>query len=183
MNSSDLITRIGEQFGNGIAQLIRSVRAFAVTVERIDGDKAYVSLFSRNSTMPVPLTPYGIKGTLFKITPAVGSLAVISFMNGDENTPFFVAFSQVDECLLTVGESKIKITDELIEFNGGTLKGLVAIDALTQRLNKLQSEVNAVVQRLNTHVHVSNGVVLTAPFAQTVSSFSNNDYINEKITQ
>lgn len=192
-NSSDILTRIGEQFGDSIAGLVRTLRAYAVTVASIDETEnvAMVTLYDDRATFPVPLMLQNIAGGMFTVKPAIDSTAVISFMNGDENTPFFVAVSEVDEFMFVVGESKIRVIDGLIEMNGGTLNGLVAIDNLTKRLNKLQSELANIVSTFNSHTHPytwSDGAGAGTTSASTSratnpSTFQNNEYENTKIKQ
>lgn len=92
---------------------------------------------------------------------------------------------------LKTGASTLKMNNDIIEFNGGGLKGLVELDNLTSKLN-------AFVNTFNSHTHnvpagsflvsATAGVPSPAPVpvtspTQSAQSFNASDYENEKITQ
>lgn len=92
---------------------------------------------------------------------------------------------------LKTGASTLKMNNDIIEFNGGGLKGLVELDNLTSKLN-------AFVSTFNSHTHnvpagsflvsATAGVPSPAPVpvtspTQSAQSFNASDYENEKITQ
>lgn len=225
-NSSDMLTQIGEKFGDAVAQLVRTVRAYAVTVSRIDTEQnvAYVTFYSDEAEFPISMSLLGYG--MVTAVPNVGSLAVISFMNGDDTTPFFVAYEAVDslifkrgkteirwnitpperddegneieaetddEISIVVDTSSIRIVKDLIEINGGSLGDLVVIGKLTERLNKLQSEIDDIQSNIASHTHtVSTTGSAAAQTGQTtgttytrkqLTQVENTDYNNEKITQ
>ena len=94
---------------------------------------------------------------------------------------------------LKTGASTLKMNNDIIEFNGGGLKGLVELDNLTSKLNTFVQSFNSFVSTYNTHSHpVSTAGSATAQTgsttgivgsAQTAQSFNASDYENEKITQ
>ena len=85
------------------------------------------------------------------------------------------------------------MNNDIIEFNGGGLKGLVELDNLTSKLNTFVQSFNSFVSTYNTHSHpVSTAGSATAQTgsttgivgsAQTAQTFNASDYENEKITQ
>lgn len=92
---------------------------------------------------------------------------------------------------LKTGASTLKMNNDIIEFNGGGLKGLVELDNLTSKLNTF-------VNTFNSHTHnvpagsflvgATAGVPSPAPVPvtspmQSAQSFNASDYENEKITQ
>lgn len=92
---------------------------------------------------------------------------------------------------LKTGASTLKMNNDIIEFNGGGLKGLVELDNLTSKLNGF-------VNTFNSHTHnvpagsflvgATAGVPSPAPVPvtspmQSAQSFVASDYENEKITQ
>lgn len=94
---------------------------------------------------------------------------------------------------LKTGASTLKMNNDIIEFNGGGLKGLVELDNLTTKLNAFVSSFNTFVSTYNGHSHsVSTAGSATAQTgsttgivgtAQSAQSFNASDYENEKITQ
>lgn len=93
--------------------------------------------------------------------------------------------------LNVMDSSEIHLMDGLIQMNGGELDGLVAINALTSRLNKLQSEIDSIVQSYNGHVHTftwagtsgTANTLATASTATSPSTFDKSEYENKNITQ
>ena len=96
-----------------------------------------------------------------------------------------------EELDLKTGASTLKMNNDIIEFNGGGLKGLVELDNLTSKLNGF-------VNTFNSHTHnvpagsflvgATAGVPSPAPVPvtspmQSAQSFVASDYENEKITQ
>ena len=107
----------------------------------------------------------------------------------DGDLPSIIANLLLEQ--LNSGESTLKMNNEIIEFNGGGLKGLVELDNLTSKLN-------AFVNTFNSHTHnvpagsflvgATAGVPSPAPVPvtspmQSAQSFNASDYENEKITQ
>lgn len=182
-DNSDLLTRIGEQFGDAIADLVQSLRAYSVTIDSVDDENAYGYMYEGDEPLPIPLAY--MQG-MFKITPNVGSLSIIQFANGDPNAPFFIAHSEPDKIeiirgktsvvweitpperdedgepidgetddvlTLTVDTSSMMMKKDLIEFNGGTLNQMVVIGDLTARLNKMQEEIDKIQTNIASHTH------------------------------
>ncbi|NLV87539.1 MAG: hypothetical protein GX025_10060 [Clostridiales bacterium] len=193
----DVWNAIGERFGNDIADLVRSVRAFAVTVDKVseDGETAYVRIYEGDESLPVPTQLAAIPKGMLRVIPTAESLAVVQLVNGDDEQPHFIAFSEVDEILLTIGESTIRMDTDVIEMNGGTLNGLVILGKLTERLNKLQGEINDIQTNIANHSHtyidsVVSGATPT-PKSTTATSYTrkkltevkDSDYENEKVKQ
>lgn len=254
--ADDLYTRIGEAFGDAVADLVGTARERTVTIKEIDEDNnnAYVYIFQEeDEALPVPLSFMHISEGMLRVFPNVGSLASIVFINGDENTPMFTGFSQIDrieisrgkttlswkitpperdpetgdepedaetedELTLTMGTSVVNVTneainvtgddinltagastihmvDDVIEMNGGGLNGLVIVGKLTERLNKLQSEIDQIQANIASHSHTyidSVGQAATpVPKDTTATTYTNvaltnvtdDDYVNKKITQ
>lgn len=108
------------------------------------------------------------------ITPKVGSSVVVGSLSGDLSE---LVVLQVDEV-------------ESIEINGGELGGLIKIEDLTNKLNKLVREVNALKNTFNGHTHngtitgtaaggaVTGSCTCAAPAqqAQEASEFDKDDY-------
>lgn len=98
-----------------------------------------------------------------------------------------------DEVNVTVGNSKVRITPDLIEMNEGSLDGLVIVGKLTERLNRLQQQIEAIQSAIASHSHLVAtsgsatqhvGNTTTTIYAKVnVDSFDNSDYENEKIKQ
>ncbi len=181
-----------------------------VTVESVDEENnvANVTIFEGDTPIQVPLSLFNIGTSNVTIVPTVGSVAVIANPNGDDNNPQFLWFESVDKVSfkrgsisatlqvdpddeskdsisLSLGESSIDVTSDLIQFNGGSLGALVAIRKLTERLNKLKSELDTLQNNIATHTHPAPGGTTSTPtfIKANISSFSDDDYANEKIKQ
>lgn len=211
--SYDPAEEAGGAFGAFLAQMFYTVRTVLVTVKSVDeaNGVAQVYLFEEDKTFPVPLSLYGTEEYGMVHVPTEGSAALITFIDGDINRPVFVGISKIDkwafkrnetaitfttdpdEVNVTVGNSKIRITPDLIEMNGGSLDGLVIIGKLTERLNRLQQQIEAIQSAIASHSHLvatsgsatqQVGNTTTTIYAKVnVDSFDNSDYENEKIKQ
>lgn len=77
--------------------------------------------------------------------------------------------------------------------NEGSLDGLVIVGKLTERLNRLQQQIEAIQSAIASHSHLvatsgsatqQVGNTTTTTYAKVnVDSFDNSDYENEKIKQ
>lgn len=211
--SYDPAEEAGGDFGTFLAQMFYTVRTVLVTVKSVDeaNGVAQVYLFEEDKTFPVPLSLYGTEEYGMVHVPTEGSAALITFIDGDINRPVFVGISEIDkwafkrnetaitfttdpdEVNVTVGNSKIRITPDLIEMNEGSLDGLVIVGKLTERLNRLQQQIEAIQSAIASHSHLvatsgsatqQVGNTTTTTYAKVnVDSFDNSDYENEKIKQ
>ena len=211
--SYDPAEEAGGAFGAFLAQMFSTVRTVLATVKEVDeaNGVAQVYLFEEDKTFPVPLSLYGTEEYGMVHVPTEGSAALITFIDGDINRPVFVGISEIDkwafkrnetaitfttdpdEVNVTVGNSKVRITPDLIELNEGSLDGLVIVGKLTERLNRLQQQIEAIQSAIALHSHLvatsgsatqQVGNTTTTTYAKVnVDSFDNSDYENEKIKQ
>lgn len=215
-------------FASSIAGHVRTATLKSVTVQSVDDEYAYVSVFDDDTPTAVPLTITGLPQGMARRVPNVGSACIVGFIDGNENSPFLVACNEVDtftlkrgktelkwvvtplgrddngdavegetddEITLTLDTASVRIAKDIIEFNGGTLGDLVVIQKLTDRLNKLQGEIDRIQSAISSHTHVyidSKGqgatpvssVTNPASYSKvTLTNVQNSDYNNEKITQ
>lgn len=210
MKRGSIAEAAGEEFGSELARMLRRFVLKTVTIESVDEENnvANVTIFEGDAHIQVPLSLFNIGTANVTIVPTVGSVAVIANPNGDDNNPQFLWFESVDKVSfkrgsvsatlqvdpddeskdsisLSLGESSIDVTSDLIQFNGGSLGALVAISRLTERLNKLKSELDTLQNNIATHTHPAPGGTTSTPtfIKAKISSFSDDDYANEKIKQ
>ena len=210
MKRGSIAEAAGEEFGSELARMLRRFVLKTVTIESVDEENnvANVTIFEGDAPIQVPLSLFNIGTSNVTIVPTVGSVAVIANPNGDDNNPQFLWFESVDKVSfkrgsisatlqvdpddeskdsisLSLGESSIDVTSDLIQFNGGSLGALVAISRLTERLNKLKSELDTLQNSIATHTHPAPGGTTSTPtfIKAKISSFSDDDYANEKIKQ
>lgn len=216
--SYDQAEEAGGNFGMSLAQMFSTVRTVLVTVKSVDtaNGVAQVYLFEEDKTFPVPLSLYGTEEYGTTCVPTEGSAALITYIDGDLNRPVFMGVSETDkwefkrgqtvvtfttdpddsskdEVSVVVGNSKVRMTPDLIELNEGSLDGLVIVGKLTERLNKLQQQIDQIQSAISSHTHtVSTTGSATAQTGATtgtiysrvsVDKFNNSDYENEKIKQ
>ena len=210
MKRGSIAEAAGEEFGSELARMLRRFVLKTVTIESVDEENnvANVTIFEGDTPIQVSLSLFNIGTSNVTIVPTVGSVAVIANPNGDDNNPQFLWFESVDKVSfkrgsisatlqvdpddeskdsisLSLGESSIDVTSDLIQFNGGSLGALVAISRLTERLNKLKSELDTLQNNIATHTHPAPGGTTATPtfIKAKISSFSDDDYANEKIKQ
>lgn len=139
------------------------------------------------------------------LIPAIGSTIIVSYSS--YNQPFVSLFSelakivlvagqenasiQIDEdgVLLEIAETKLLISDGLTQFNQGSLGGLVKVIELTQKLNNLESKVNDIISKFNSHTHIltlstgtGSAAATSNPVSGTLTPTQRGDIENTKIT-
>lgn len=115
------------------------------------------------------------------IYPVVGSKVIISLIDNDAASAFVSQYTEIEELLLELqtgtklkfkpngdvdldcsrvnlkASSRINIDAPSTVINGGSLMGLVKIQALVARLNLLESTLNALIADYNVHFHIWPG--------------------------
>lgn len=179
------LKQIGEQFGAQLINVIDSALLHSVEVSKVEETYAEVYEFEGDAPIRVPLLVLNAGAAMLKVLPKEGSTALILYANGRVEKPIFVGFTEVDEINVSVGESSVNITDGLIEFNGGENKGMVLVKKLTERLNKLQEEIEQIQTAIIAHTHPTpSGESGTPTYTKaTISRFDVSEYANDKITQ
>lgn len=182
-----LLKQIGEEFGSAISELVNRGITRIVTVKKVEDEFAEVEDFEGDPLLRVPLRFLNIGTTVLKVVPKTDTTAAIVLLEGGANTPYFVGFSEVESTELLVGESSVLVESDKITFNGGENNGLVIVGKLTERLNKLQSEIDAIQNAITAHTHAcptGGGTTTATTYAKVnVSKFQDSDYENEKIVQ
>lgn len=191
MKENNVLKSIGEKFGSAIVELVRVNRAFTVTVLEVDDTYAYVTMTGGKEKMSVPLTCTSINFGYLKVTPTLDSIAIVTLANGADNAPFFIAFSEVDEITLTIGESTVRINTDVWVFNGGTLGGLTKTQELKTQLDKVTARIDGIIDAINNGVPspgaadggaaLQTSIKAALALLVNVEDFSNIE--NEKITQ
>lgn len=177
------LQRIGEQFAVTLANLIGKNAIRSVKVEKVDGDTIIAT--RGDVTFRVRPALFGQTDKFLAVYPKVGSTAAIAYINGDSSTPYIVACTEIDRVAIKVGESTIGVEGDTITFNGGENGGMVLVEKLTDKLNQLQREIDAIQTAIAAHSHgtpvgATTGTVYTRV---NVSGFNASDYENDKIKQ
>ena len=134
------------------AEIARAIRAitggnggtalFTAEVKSVEGETCTV-LVGELEVPDVLLTPAdeGAKGKLV-ITPKVGSQVTVADLSGGELRHLAVVhWGEVE---------KISLTADSIELNGGDNGGLVKIEALTDKINNIEKDINKLKQAFTT---------------------------------
>lgn len=202
------LREIGERFGEQIMRLVGQGMARTVSVDSVEDDYANVVVFEGDAMLRVPLTLLGMENAMLRITPTVGSTAVILNLDSNIETPYFLAFESIDKVEfvrsktsvslsvdadddskdtldVAVGDSTLHVTSDEIVINGGENKGLVITPKLTERLNKLENEIDAIQNAIMSHSHAVAGSATSGTVYTKVqlTSFKDEDYENDKVKQ
>lgn len=95
------------------------------------------------------------------LLPTVGSRAVIGIIEGQATYAFLIMASKVDSINIKV-QNKLAIRIDaggVITINGDGNKGLVMIEPLVDKLNRLEDKVNGLIDKHNTHTHITTATV------------------------
>jgi len=123
-NYDTLLKQIGEKFGMDIYNLVKSNSTVSVNIISVTDTEATVALAGEAKRINVPLYSTNIPFGSIVIKPNVGSLSLISYVNGFEEAPYFVAHSQVDSITFTRGKTSFtwKITPPNKDADGNEIE-------------------------------------------------------------
>jgi len=176
MNISDAIFGFIDRWANAKPLYLRLGEI--VTVNETD----FTATFQESGNAPVidiELAPNSASSNAFMIVPKVGTTAIVATTKN--------GYSYLINCFEA---TKIIVNaSTLVQFNGGSNKGLVKLDSLVTKLNNLENTLNTFMNTTyNTHTHVCaaplspSGVPVplnTATLTPTVAA----DIENTKIKQ
>lgn len=75
------------------------------------------------------------------IIPKQGSYVIVTFLG--QSTAFVSLTDEVEKVLVRIGERTLKIDKDTIDFNDGTLGGLVIVGDLVKKLNAIENDLNS----------------------------------------
>lgn len=206
MSNRKIIEAIQKMTGT---QLHDNVSLIAATVDSVDEAKRTCSVTSVSSQSPVTIENVQLMASIddgLLLIPAVDSTVFVLYSTF--NKPFVSLFSEVKKVLLVAGDNnasvqvddngllleiadtKVQISDGEIQFNDGSMGGLVKVIELVQKLNNLENLVNDLIAKYNAHTHIltlSTGTGTAAPTTttepQTLTPTQRSDIENNNITQ
>lgn len=120
------------------------------------------------------------------LLPKVGAYVIVGFVDG-QDTGAVLLTDELDALELKIGSQTLVVTEAGITLNGGKLGGVVKIEKLTQRLNAIEREINALKSALGgwTPIPSDGGAALkgaTASWAgKTLQLTKKSDYEDEKV--
>jgi len=136
------------------------------TVIAIEGNNVDIKPLSNDDAdiLSVRLVANDEPEERFIIFPKVQSVVIINMLNKDEG--YVAMFSKVDA----------------IELKGSEFGGLIKIEDLVTKINRLEDKMNEFINIFSLHFHPSNGAPPTPPFPTTIAPLTNrNDMENEDI--
>lgn len=132
-------------------------------VVRVNGLEVEVAM--GNTRVSARLRPTALPNDAqLLITPAVDSAVVLGSLSGDLTELMVLAVDKAD---------RIEMTGEVV-INGGGKGGLVNVENLTNKLNKL-------VQVFNTHTHIASGGSATTVPSSVLDTFRRGDYEDTQV--
>lgn len=114
----------------------------------------------------------------FLLIPAIGSNVVVTY--SVRNEPYITLFSDIDKCIL--------IAQKLVQFQDGSFGGLVKVAELTDKINKLENDLNVLKQAFTAWAVVPNDggaalkTITSTWSGQTIPVTSKSEIENTKIT-
>ena len=128
--------------------------------------------------------------------PAVGSVVLLSFRDGNLGRPQIIAVQQTDDFLITVNKT-VNINNKQmvlnaggnVVFNEGNNGGMVIVQKNVDRLNKIEKDINNLKQAFTTWTPVPNdgGSALKAAaatwYGQQLVQTQKSDIENTKVQQ
>ena len=178
MNTRDILREICKQ-----EQIFSEV----CTVDKVyDTTCDVTSVLHENPIKNVKLSAYTDAKEGIIIKPRVNSYVLVTFT--DRLHGFVSMVAEIDSKSIKIGNTTLSMDKDNIIFNGGGLKGLVKLEDLVDRLNKIEKDINSLKQDFTTWTPVPNdggGALKTATSswaAQQLELTKDSDIENTKIT-
>lgn len=90
------------------------------------------------------------------LIPAVDSNIIVSW--SDKVQPFVSMYSELSKVLYIVGDNAIEVSDK-IKLNGDEFGGLIKIEELVSKINRLESKVDDHITKYNSHIHTTTATI------------------------
>lgn len=122
------------------------------------------------------------------LIPKVGSYVIVALMNDGVNG-CVIATEEVERMELVIGETRMEVTEDGIVLNGGELGGLVKVEALTSRINNIETDLNTLKGVFANWAPTpqDGGAalkgVISSWASETLVLTERSDYENEKVKQ
>ena len=199
-----LCAQAGREFGEAIKRGLRIALAYAI-VESVDEQAKTVNAVVDGEKVfrdiALDVVPGG--GNSVFLIPAVDSVVILGFIEGQPESAFIAQTTTVDKIVVSnapddksevtitqesiavkrgtstwsMQDGKVSWTADMTEINGAKQGGLVLIESLTSSLNSLVTYINS-----HTHSNGAGGYPTGAPIAKA-SRFSKSSYENTKVKQ
>lgn len=153
-HNDDILTRVGERFGDTLADLVGIARTRSVTIKAVDEEtnNAMVTIYEDDEPLPVPLSIINAEASIFKIVPTLESTSIIAFANGDENRPYFVNHSQIDRYEIVRGGTSFILTLDPDDEANDTLDLVIGTSEIHVTNEEVNVKTGASTLRMNTDV-------------------------------
>ena len=177
------LRKIAQQYGSG--GLLQGA-----TVKAVNADKFTCDVETDNEDELPGVLYKSVSGGDVDVVfqPAIDSRVFIMQI-ADSDEWVILKFGAVDKVFIKVGNYSSLITAEGIEFNGGSLGGMVKVEALVSKINALESDLNTLKTAFNSWIVVPSdgGAALKTIAAtwsgQTITATTRQDLENDKVKQ
>lgn len=145
-----------------IKGIVKGAICFEGTIKTVNSD--YTCDVDVNKTVfyNVPVSVLKGKRSSFHLQPKVGTNCNLTFRDGNIQRPVITKIHEADKLFIDIEETI---------FNGGT-HGMVKADSNTDRLNKIEKQLNNILNTLKTTV-IPLAPSGTYPFASLYTSLNN----------
>lgn len=95
------------------------------------------------------------------LTPAVDSNILV--IKSEKVPPYAIMYSELTKVSAIVGDNNVEITSDGIQLSGNTFGGLIKIQELVTKINRLESKVDDLITKYNSHIHITTATVGATP--------------------
>ena len=109
-------------------------------------------------------------GNRVVVYPKVDSVVLCGRIT-NSNSLYVIQFSEIDKIVIVIGNTKVVLTDGLVEFNEGiNNSGMAIVPKLIDHLNNLETAFNNLLNAYNSHTHILTLTSGTGTAAPTTSN-------------
>lgn len=117
------------------------------------------------------------------ITPKVDSQVTCATIDNEHAEAVVVKYSEIESIKVKIGDNECLINEDGVELCANNFGGLIKIDDLVDKLNQLENKVNDLIQKHNTHTHITTATVGPTPTVGTIVPTTATEAPIQPITQ
>lgn len=177
---SELITAIQQMAGTHDKS---DANIVVCTVDSVNEAERTCNVTSVNTKSELSFTDVELMAGVndgFLLVPTVGSQVIVSYSTITD--PYVSMFSELDKVVVIVGDYSIELTADGMSLNGDEFGGLIKIQELVDKINRLENKVNDLITKYNSHTHIltlSAGTGTAAPTVTTETSITPVTTVND----
>lgn len=153
-------------------------------VEDVNGTTCNVKRSGLPTLLDVRLQSIeGDLDTCILIAPKVDSKVICATIDNEHAEAVIVKYSEIESVKIKIGDNECLINKDGVQLFADNFGGLIKIEELVDKLNQLENKVNDLIQKHNTHIHITTATIGPSPTVGTITPTTETETPIQPITQ